>query len=118
FIVRHEYPAYDCRAELARITCPAWVAVGRHDWICPVDQAEEIHKLIPHSTLTVFERSGHSPQMEERDSFTRELAAFFAPRSPGHRSPARASPSLGSPRPVPRAARRSGLARLAELIPP
>jgi len=82
FIVRHEYPAYDCRAELARITCPAWVAVGRHDWICPVDQAEEIHKLIPHSTLTVFERSGHSPQMEERDAFTRELAAFFAPRSP------------------------------------
>jgi len=43
-----------------------------------VDQAEEIHTLIPHSTLTVFERSGHSPQVEEREAFTRELAAFFA----------------------------------------
>ena len=78
FIVRHEYPAYDCRAELPRVRCPTWVAVGRHDWICPVDQADEIHALIPHSTLTVFERSGHSPQVEERDAFTRELAAFFA----------------------------------------
>ena len=38
----------------------------------------QIHALIPHSTLTVFERSGHSPQVEERDAFTRELAAFFA----------------------------------------
>jgi proline iminopeptidase len=78
FIVRHEYPTYDCRIELARVTCPTWVAVGRHDWICPVDQAEEIHKLIAHSTLTVFERSGHSPQLEEREAFARELAAFFA----------------------------------------
>jgi pimeloyl-ACP methyl ester carboxylesterase len=78
FIVRHEYPAYDCRAELTRVACPTWVAVGRHDWICPVDQAEEIHTLIPHSTLTVFERSGHSLQVEERDAFTRELTAFFA----------------------------------------
>src|SRR4029450_2847413 len=72
------YPAYDCRAELTRVACPTWVAVGRHDWICPVDQAEEIHTLIPHSTLTVFERSGPSPQVEEREAFTRELAAFFA----------------------------------------
>jgi pimeloyl-ACP methyl ester carboxylesterase len=45
--------------------------VGRHDWICPVDQAEEIHKLIPHSELSIFEASGHSPQIEERDAVRR-----------------------------------------------
>jgi proline iminopeptidase len=77
FVIAHEYPTYDCRAELSRIACPTLVMVGRHDWICPVDQAEEIHKLIPHSELAVFEASGHSPQVEERDAFVRRLEAFL-----------------------------------------
>ena len=78
FIIEHEYPRYDCRAELPSIACPTLVAVGRHDWICPVDQAEEIHRLVPPSTLTVFEQSGHSPQVEERDAFVRRLGALQA----------------------------------------
>jgi proline iminopeptidase len=57
---------------------PTLVAVGRHDWICPVDQAEEIHRLVPHSTLAIFERSGHSPQVEECPGFTKRLAALHA----------------------------------------
>jgi proline iminopeptidase len=77
FIIEHEYPTYDCRPELARIAGPTLVMVGRHDWICPVDQAEEIHKLIPHSELTIFEASGHSPQVEEREAFTRRLGTFL-----------------------------------------
>jgi proline iminopeptidase len=52
--------------------------VGRHDWICPVDQAEEIHRAIPSSTLAVFERSGHSPQVEEREAFARRLGGLLA----------------------------------------
>jgi proline iminopeptidase len=78
FIIQHEYPSYDCRLELGRLRCPTLVMVGRHDWICPVDQAEEIHKLIPHSALAVFERSGHSPQIEERDAFVERVRAFLA----------------------------------------
>jgi proline iminopeptidase len=78
FIIEHEYARYDCRAELSRIVAPTLVAVGRHDWICPVDQAEEIHCLVPHSTLAIFERSGHGPQVEEREAFTRRLAALHA----------------------------------------
>jgi len=82
FIIAHEYARYDCRAELPRITCPTLVAVGRHDWICPVDQAEEIHRLVPHSTLAVFEASGHSPHVEARDTFGRALAATFRSSAP------------------------------------
>jgi proline iminopeptidase len=78
FVIEHEYARYDCRSELARIACPTLVAVGRHDWICPVDQAEEIHRLIPASTLAVFEHSGHSPQVEERPAFTEALRALLA----------------------------------------
>jgi proline iminopeptidase len=78
FIIEQEYARFDCRAELPRITAPTLVAVGRHDWICPVDQAEEIHRLVPHSTLAIFERSGHSPQVEEREAFAQSLAALHA----------------------------------------
>ena len=34
--------------------------------------------MIPHSELAIFERSGHSPQVEEREAFTRRLAASHA----------------------------------------
>jgi proline iminopeptidase len=78
FIIQHEYPTYDCRKELSRIQCPTLVAVGRHDWICPVEFAEEIHKLVPNSTLAIFERSGHSPQIEESEAFARQLASFIS----------------------------------------
>jgi proline iminopeptidase len=78
FILQHEFPRYDCRAELPRITCPALVLVGRHDWISPVEQSEEIHKLVTGSRLVVFERSGHSPHVEERDEFLRVVKAFLA----------------------------------------
>jgi proline iminopeptidase len=81
FVIQREYATFDCRAELARITCPTLVMVGRHDWICPVDQAEEIHRLVPHSELTVFERSGHSPQVEEAEAFRGRLAAFLGAAS-------------------------------------
>jgi len=82
FIIEREYSRYDCRAELGRIACPTLVAVGRHDWICPVDQAEEIHRLVPHSTLAVFEASGHSPHVEEREAFVRALGATFRSSAP------------------------------------
>jgi proline iminopeptidase len=77
FIIEHEYARYDCRAELPRIACPTLVAVGRHDWICPVDQSEEIARLVPGAELAIFEQSGHSPQIEEGAAFTKRLAAFL-----------------------------------------
>jgi proline iminopeptidase len=82
FVIEHEYARYDCRAELARIACSTLVAVGRHDWICPVDQAEEIHRLVPHSMLRVFESSGHSPHVEEREAFVTALGATFRSSAP------------------------------------
>src|SRR5262245_19158669 len=78
FIIEHEYARDDCRRERSRILAPMLGAVGRHDWICPVDQAEEIHRLVPHSTLAIFEGSGHSPQVEEAPAFAKQLAALHA----------------------------------------
>jgi proline iminopeptidase len=78
FVLDHEFPRYDARPELGRIRCPTMVLVGRHDWICPVPQAEEIRRLVPGARLVIFEQSGHSPHVEERERFAAEVAPFLA----------------------------------------
>lgn len=70
-------PRYDITAELHRISCPTLVTVGRDDWITPVACSELIASLIPHAQLTVFEESGHSPQVEQAEDFQRVVRAFL-----------------------------------------
>ena len=57
---------YDLKPQLPSITAPTLVTVGRFDWVTPVSAAETIASLIPGAKLVVFEKSGHSPQVEER----------------------------------------------------
>jgi len=82
FVLDREFPRYDARPELGRIRCPALVLVGRHDWIRPVPQAEEIQRSVAGARLVVFERSGHSPHVEERDRFAEEVARFLGEAPP------------------------------------
>jgi proline iminopeptidase len=72
-----DYARYDVRPQLSAIAVPTFIGVGRHDWICPVEESEETHRLIPHSELHIFERSGHSPQAEEPDALFARLGAFL-----------------------------------------
>ncbi|MGN9911176.1 alpha/beta fold hydrolase [Phytohabitans sp. LJ34] len=71
-------PSYDIKAKLPGITCPTLVTVGRHDWITPVECAETIASLIPGAELVVFEKSGHSPQLEEPELFQAVVRRFLA----------------------------------------
>ena len=41
--------------------------------------------MVPGAQLAIFEQSGHSPQVEERDTFTRRLAAFLQAHAPAGR---------------------------------
>jgi pimeloyl-ACP methyl ester carboxylesterase len=43
----------------------------------PLRISEALHKRIPKSQLAVFERSGHSPFLEEADRFAQVLGAFL-----------------------------------------
>ena len=45
-------------------------------------RASVTDRLVPHSTLAVFERSGHSPHVEEREMFARALGATFPSSAP------------------------------------
>jgi proline iminopeptidase len=73
----HNQPHYDIKAQLPGITCPTLVTVGRDDWITPVACSETIVSLIPDSRLVVFEKSGHSPQIEEADEWRRVVREFL-----------------------------------------
>jgi proline iminopeptidase len=59
---------FDLRPELSRIAAPTWIFAGRHDWICPVEFSEEIHRLIPGSRFRVFENSSHSIRADEPEA--------------------------------------------------
>jgi proline iminopeptidase len=72
----HNMPGYDLKPQLPGVGCPALVTVGRTDWITPVSCAETIASLIPDSRLVIFEKSGHSPQMEEAAKFQEVLRGF------------------------------------------
>ncbi|HEY3845789.1 MAG TPA: alpha/beta fold hydrolase [Acetobacteraceae bacterium] len=67
---------FDLRPELSRITAPTLILAGRHDWICPVEFSEELHRLIPGSELLVFEESSHSVRVDAPEAMLRAIREF------------------------------------------
>ncbi len=67
---------FDLRPELARITAPTLILAGRHDWICPPEFSEELHRLIPGSDLRIFTESSHSIRADEPAAFIDAVAGF------------------------------------------
>ncbi|WP_239618085.1 alpha/beta fold hydrolase [Cohnella mopanensis] len=78
YTFKHFMPSYDVRPKLPALQVPTLIVAGRYDWITPVSQAEEMHRLIPQSELAVFEYSGHMPFIEEHPGFIRTLSCFIA----------------------------------------
>ncbi|WP_326772232.1 alpha/beta fold hydrolase [Streptomyces sp. NBC_01445] len=76
-VLKNELPLYDVRAQLGAIHIPTLVATGRHDWVTPPSQSEEIVKGIPHADLHIFENSGHNPLVEETHEFLETIARFI-----------------------------------------
>ncbi|MFB6838065.1 alpha/beta fold hydrolase [Streptomyces sp. NPDC056361] len=72
---RAERPDY--RETLAAATVPALVVVGRDDTYTPVADAEDMHALLPDSTLVVVERAAHLPNLERPEEFDAALDAFL-----------------------------------------
>jgi proline iminopeptidase len=71
-------PAYDLTARLGEIPAPTLVTVGRVDWITPVAASEQLAAGLPNAQLAIFEKSGHSPQIEERDAWLATVREFLA----------------------------------------
>lgn len=71
------YPEMDYRPDLPDVDVPALVTVGRHDWITPPEASQEIADLLPDSRLVVFERSGHSPNLDQQDEYIARVREFL-----------------------------------------
>jgi len=56
-----------------KIPVPVYVAMGKYDYVIPYTLWESGYESIPDFTLILFEKSGHTPQLEESEIFDREL---------------------------------------------
>jgi len=72
----------DDREALGSLAVPTLVVVGRHDFICGVRWAEELHTLIPGSRLLILEDSGHFGHVEQPAEFARAVSAFVTATGP------------------------------------
>ncbi|MBN9061374.1 MAG: alpha/beta fold hydrolase, partial [Rhizobiales bacterium] len=72
--------SYDLRPELKNIVAPTLIIAGRHDWICPPEFSEEIHRLIPGSDLRVFDESSHSVRVDEPEKLVDAIQGFLVYR--------------------------------------
>ncbi|MBI1773911.1 MAG: alpha/beta hydrolase [Proteobacteria bacterium] len=75
--------SYDLRPELKNITAPTLILAGRHDWICPPEFSEEIHRLIPGSDLRIFENSSHSIRGDEPEALSDAISGFIVYKQRG-----------------------------------
>ena len=73
---------YDTRERLPEIEIPTMVVWGLNDQIVPVEGALGYHRLIPHSRLEIFERTGHLPMLERPQRFNPLLEEFIDASQP------------------------------------
>ena len=69
---------YPLRDELAQIECPALIVWGDADPLVGVGHAKELAGIIPGSQVTIYERTGHVPQLERPERFNADVAAFLS----------------------------------------
>ena len=66
--------ACDLRGALPAITAPTAVIVGEEDYATPVAMAEELHRGIAGSTLTVLKGGRHLTPLEMPERIAAELS--------------------------------------------
>jgi pimeloyl-ACP methyl ester carboxylesterase len=62
---------------LPRVTNPVLIVGGREDRIVPIECAEQYRRLLPGATLSVLEKCGHLPPIEQPDAFARLVLEFL-----------------------------------------
>lgn len=68
----------DVTEGLTELDCPVFLALGRYDFIvAPPATWDPILPKFNDITVRVFEKSGHTPQLEEQELFDRELLAWM-----------------------------------------
>jgi len=66
---------------LPRAANPTLIVWGREDRAVPVECGEQYRRSLPNATLTVLERCGHMPPIEQPDTFARLVLDFLGGNS-------------------------------------
>ncbi len=72
-----ELNRYDVTGRLHEITTPTLIIGGTHDVHVSPEWSSVLAKKIPAATLTMMERSGHFPWLDEPESFFAEVRGFL-----------------------------------------
>ncbi len=69
----------DMRKDYTELNVPVYFFLGRHDVNAPTSLVEEYEKVLnaPDKKIIWFDRSGHSPWINERSKFVKELLSCF-----------------------------------------
>jgi proline iminopeptidase len=67
------FAGYDMFAQAPEIPVPVFVAMGKYDYVIPYTLWETSYANMPDYTLVLFDKSGHTPQLEEWERFDEEL---------------------------------------------
>ncbi len=67
----------DFKDRLNEIGSPVLICVGKFDPQTPVKMNQELHDGIKTSELVIFDNSGHSPFIEEKDHFIEKMSLFL-----------------------------------------
>lgn len=64
--------------KLRTIAVPTFILWGREDTVIPLSVGEQLHQVIPNSTLDIIEQCGHVPQEERPDETIARVSRFLA----------------------------------------
>ena len=69
----------DMRTDYTKLSVPVYFFLGRHDVNAPASLVEEYMEVLdaPLKEIVFFEHSGHSPWINERDKFMKEVLSCF-----------------------------------------
>jgi pimeloyl-ACP methyl ester carboxylesterase len=70
--------SYRIRDRLGEISVPTLIVWGTSDRLVPVRDADAFERSIPHAHKTIFEDTGHVPQLERPAAFNAVLRDFLA----------------------------------------
>jgi 3-oxoadipate enol-lactonase len=68
--------SYQREPELEKIAVPTHVVVGDEDRLTPLEMSRDIARRIPNAHLTVIRGAGHLSNIEQPETFNREVLAF------------------------------------------
>lgn len=68
---------YELEDELKNIVAPVLITSGLYDPLVPVKVSKKMQELIPGAKIAIFEKSGHSPFIEEKVKYSQIAADFL-----------------------------------------